>query len=101
MSEGRSSSFFWFLIGMIIGGGLVFFLATREGKRILSRLNLDDQEIERIKKFFEDSVEEKQVEMTALNGRSSNQEFDVGKISELENKNQIFGHRFFKKKRTP
>jgi len=101
MSEERGSSFFWFLVGIILGGGLVFFLATKEGKRILAKLNLDSQEIEKIKKFLENVVEEEQAEVATLNGKTVDQEPNVGETRELEEQGRLFGHRFFKKKKTP
>jgi hypothetical protein len=101
MSEERGSSFFWFLVGIVLGGGLVFFLATKEGKRILERLNLDSQEIEKIKRFLENIAEGEQAEVTTSDGETVDQEPNIGETRAIEERGRLFGHRFFKKKKTP
>ncbi|OGD86342.1 hypothetical protein A2Z23_00325 [Candidatus Curtissbacteria bacterium RBG_16_39_7] len=101
MSEERGTFLFWFLAGLVAGGGLVFFFSTKEGKRILARLNLEGQEIEKIKKFLKNIAEEEQTEITTSNGETVEEKQDVGEIRKLEERGRLFGHRFFKKKKTP
>jgi exopolysaccharide biosynthesis protein len=100
MTETRGSSLFWFLVGIIVGGGLVFFLATKEGKRIMAKLNLDSQEIEKIRRFLENVAEGERVEVLTSNGKAVDKESEIGEVKELQEQKRLFGHRFFKKKKT-
>ena len=66
MAEGRFSN--GFLLGLVIGGGLVFLLGTDSGKRILKTISeeglenlttfLEDLDIEDLEEEIPDEVEE-------------------------------------------
>jgi len=99
MREEQGSSFFWFLIGLLFGGGLVFFLATKEGKKILSRINIDQQEIEHIKKIFENVTQEEAINSLDSNGGLVNSELELKNTKTLDEQKYLFGHRFFKRKK--
>lgn len=101
MSEERGSGLFWFLVGMLIGGGLVFFLATKEGKRILAKLNLDNQEMEKIRNLL-DSIniaDRERGEVVSSNGQEYYQDIRPAESNKSEESGHLFGHRFFKKKK--
>lgn len=93
MNENKNSFSFPFLLGLFFGAVLVFFLATKKGRKILNDFLEERNFEEKLQEFIKNFEEREEI-----NGKS-----DIPKehdhIRNLQEKGRLFGRRFFRGKK--
>lgn len=94
MSENKNSFSLPFLFGLFVGAALVFFLATKKGRKILNDFLDEENFQEKLQEFIKNFEEREEI-----NGQSDMlKEHDH--IKDLQEKGRLFGRRFFRGKKS-